>query len=136
MPAPVQPVKSWVTARVARSKSWWHILWDYVNFGSAPTSQKAWKICDCLEGEAPLSITNLQGSCQPDLLAFQGALALRVITLHGPIYYIPLSILDTDVQTVTMETPQCQGEPVYHATAVAMLILWRLATVTLSRGNA
>lgn len=41
-----------------------------------------------------------------------------------------------DVQMVTMETQLCQGEPVYHATAVAMLIPWRLATVTLSPGNA
>lgn len=41
-----------------------------------------------------------------------------------------------DVQMVTMETQPCQGEPVYHATAVAMLIPWRLATVTLSQGNA
>lgn len=50
--------------------------------------------------------------------------------------WIPLSIFHADVQTVTMETQQCLGNPVFCVTAAAMLTPQRPVTVTLSLENA
>lgn len=49
--------------------------------------------------------------------------------------WIPLLMSYADAQTVTTETQQCLGNPVFPATAVGMSTPWRPVTVTLSLGN-
>lgn len=49
--------------------------------------------------------------------------------------WIPLLMFYADAQTVTTETQQCLGNPVFPATAAGMSTPWRPGTVTPSLGN-
>lgn len=110
--------------------------WIYGSFWThALCSQWAEEVCKCQNLGLPLlSQQILRRKSQPDLPVqpLDGGIMSRIIAF----ICIPPSIFYADVQTVTMETQQCLGNPARRVTAAAMWTPPRPGTVTQSPGNA